>query len=106
MPISTFRNPLVYALSAALMLSPAYANAQLGGLVKKATDKVAKRGAEKVGSGDAKLGSAFNAEGLDRVLNALELTASARTKADSIGRVVEPIEKQLADAVKTGHINY
>jgi hypothetical protein len=103
----TFRNLVTGALCATLVFLPDRATAQFGGLIKKATEKATEKTAEKTTdrardkvmdkTDVSKLGSEFTAENLDRILTSLEMTADARRQSDSIGRVVEPLDKQLRD---------
>jgi hypothetical protein len=89
------------ALCASLVVLPCRADAQLGGLIKKAGDKAAEKARNKTldKSADSKLGSEFTGESLDRILTSLEMTAGARRQSDSLGKLIEPLENQVRDLV-------
>lgn len=91
------------AFALALIIAPADADAQLGGLIKKKATEAAKSRVEskvpqaKPAEDLSKLGSPFTAASLDRVLNALEINARAWMKSDSLAKRIEPLERQMAD---------
>lgn len=95
----SLRQPSALFLVALLGITPAAAQGQFGGLIKKkVVDAASDRAKEKTGltQPDAKLGNAFTADALDRLLNGLELKAKWVVSSDSIARIVEPLEKELA----------
>jgi len=94
---------LLVAATAALSLSPSPSQAQLGRMIKKkaaeaAVNKAADKATDKEAqmNPDAKLGTPFTAEKLDRVLASLEINAASWARSDSIGKQIEQLENQRA----------
>lgn len=102
--IPVIRGLTLLSLAASIILAPATARAQIGGLIKKKAGAVAGRPANKAQGTEpsaaedlSKLGSPFTAASLDRVVNALEINAKAWVASDSIARQIEPLELQMGE---------